>query len=193
MARARVNGMEGAGRASLVALIAGVVMAAAGCGGETSPEPRPSAGSPSASASTTSEASPEIGTWETDPISRAAFVRTLREAGFQEHVPAFEQREDWLPKKQAVMSLELLDGSWTLYAALDTRPPAVFDKQTYELEDDRVVVTSGVGQSVFTFTVDEADLTLSFVSSTEPEVEGVPVEAILRNYYTTAPFHRVAS
>ena len=36
-------------------------------------------------------------------------------------------------------------------------------------------------------------LTLEFVSSTEPAAEEIPVEAIFRVMYTTAPFHRTGS
>jgi len=194
MARTRIQERAGVGRASLAALATCLVMSAAGCAGDEAPEAAPSEASPSPSATTASEpASPEVGTWETDPISRADFVKTLRQAGFGKHVHAFETREDWLPQKHTVLSLELLDGRWTLYGALDERPPAVVDQQSYEVDGDRFVITSGVGQTVFTSTVGDEELALSFVSSTEPDYQGVPVEAVLRLYYTTAPFHRVDS
>ena len=172
-----------------IALATALILGGCGGGQPQGEESEPA----SAAASAAPPASPEVGTWETALVTRAQFLKTLEESGFEKYARQFKGMEDWFPKEEAVLSLELRDGSWTLYGALDGQAPSVFDRQTYEVVDEHFELTSGVGGSVLQPRIEDEALTLEFVSSTEPAYEEVPVEAILRVYYTTAPFHRTAS
>ncbi|WP_374458013.1 hypothetical protein [Nocardioides sp.] len=162
-----------------------------GTGGAATPEAASASPGPTESAS--APAGPEVGTWESAPVTRDQFLQTLRVNGFTDYVRRFGSIPGWLPDREGVLSLELRDGSWMLYGALDGDAPTVFDRQTYEVVDQGFELTSDVGQTILRPSIEGETLALEFVSSTEPAAEEIPVEAILRVYYTTATFTRIAS
>ena len=85
------------------------------------------------------------------------------------------------------------DGASTLYATLDDEAPTIFDRQSYVVVGKGFELTSGVGQTVLRSRLRGDTLVLGFVSTTEPDHQQIPVEAILRVYYTTAAFHRTGT
>ena len=79
-------------------------------------------------------------------LSREQLLQTLKDTGFGRHARRFGSLPGWLPKNEAVFSLELRDGSWTEYATLDDEAPTIFDHQTYEVTDVGFTLTSDVGR-----------------------------------------------
>jgi hypothetical protein len=177
--------------------VSAAVFLVGGCGDDpdrseaAASEPASASSSPTESAS--APAGPEVGTWESAPVTRDQFLQTLRANGFTKYQRRFASTPGWLPQRQGVLSLELRGGLWTLYGALDGEAPTIFDRQAYEVVDQGFELTSAVGRTILKPSIEGETLALAFVSSTEPAAEEIPVEAILRVYYTTTPFTRIGS
>ena len=183
-----------------------VVTAAAGCASsESGEEPSATSSEPSVEASAepsaeTSEtpaaeaaqtaAAPIEGTWSTSRLTPRDFRAALTEQGLGDHADAFVSELG----RQVELTLEVEAGFWTLSASMDGAAAAVTDRGTYELEDARIrVLPYAGGENVFRWSVEDDELALALVSTTEQPYEGVPAETYQRGWYTTSAFARDAS
>lgn len=165
--------------------IAAVAMAAAalvGCGADFPPGqigPTPGIRSPS----------PVEGTWKTQPFGRSAIAATLMAAGLGQHVDQFFQT-DRTPE-DLVISIRIDASQFTAYRENGGGVPTVNDRGTYTLERGTLLYrpNSG-GVNTYTWSVSGDQLKLTFVSTTEPDYEGLPNDVFQRAFYTTASFHR---
>jgi hypothetical protein len=195
LTRARLAGARLAIVVGALAILAALALVACGAEDHQAAPAEEAAAAPVTGSAEAEDASggPEVGTWETAPVTRAQLLGTLEEAGLGRYAGRMAATPGTLPERSVVLSLELRAGSSMLYASLDGQPPTVFDKQDYEVVGDTLELTSSVGRSVLRPTFDGETLSLAYVSTTEPPSGGVPVEGILRAYYTTVPFTRTES
>jgi len=182
------------GRRRLSTLITVAVIAAAtgGCAAETE---APRSADPAQTSTTTTvgesapAAGPEEGTWMSEPLDRDAFRRTLAAAGLGDYAPQFVADVG----DEVVLTLELGDGFWTQYRAVDGAAEEVNDRGTYEVVGRAFVFSPDAGgANTYRWTVEKDRLTLRFVSTTEAPFEGAPAEVYQRGYYTAAPFTRIS-
>jgi hypothetical protein len=161
-----------------------------GCGsdgrdGQAGPTPAPAP----AQSAVPSPGSTVEGTWTTQPFGRTAITATLTAAGLGQHADQFfkiDQTPDDL-----VISLRIEAGQWTAYRAAGTKVFRVNDRGTYTVEGGTLLYrpNSG-GLNTYRWSVTGDQLTLTFVSTTEPEYEGIPNDVFQRAFYTTVSFHR---
>lgn len=179
--RGRRRGLIAA--AAAVVLAAGLGVAVSRAGDDPTP-------APPAPAVTEGAASAVEGQWSSAPLTRARVRVTLAEAGlgswtdeFLAEIPA---------SRDARLELRVEAGSLDLALMRPGRPEVLLDREYWQAERDRLVLTpmSGVGASHHTWEVDGDRLVLTFVSTSEPVTRGIPGEVYQRVLYTAVPFTR---
>jgi hypothetical protein len=140
-------------------------------------------------ATSTSPAAPVEGTWKTSPFGRAAITSTLAAAGLAPHVERFFKVDE--TPDDLVITLRIEAGQWTAYRAAGSGAPTVNDRGTYTVDGDTLLYrpNSG-GLNTYRWSVTGDQLTLTFVSTTEPDYKGIPNDVFQRAFYTTVAFHR---
>jgi hypothetical protein len=169
-----------------VGLVAAATVAAAVLAPET---PTHTAPDPGTSISTTPPASTALtGEWRTDPITPADVRGMLRDAGLDAYA---DDALATLPDGPFHLSMSVAyDG---VDVDLVTEGGSTrFDEETLTLTGGLVVLRprSADGRSVHRWALVDGVLELSFVSTSEQPVEGVPAEVWQRIIYDTADFHR---
>jgi len=131
--------------------------------------------------------SPE-GTWTTQPFGHDAIAGTLDAAGLGEHTEQFFTIDE--TPDDLVIKLRLEAGAWTAYRSAGTDSTvSLHDRGTYATEGDTLLYRpfSG-GLNTYRWSVAGDQLSLTFVSTTEPSYAGLPNEVFQRAFYTTVPF-----
>jgi hypothetical protein len=174
-------------------VVVGLLIALAGCGSDDESEPTGSAieSSPTTTASTSADASPLEGTWETDPIHVADMEVTLREAGLGEHIAEFEQNAP-ISGVPTALILDVGD-EWDLYGHGQGESRKEIDYNAeYVVEGNEVVVNHSEGSNTFRWSVNGDVLKLTWLETTFASDTGVPEEAFQRALYMTAEFRRTS-
>lgn len=136
-----------------------------------------------------------VGDWITPLASTDTLVSSSRRGeNVGAHEPALRRvLGDGVPQRELALSIRY--GDWTLiqrYVGGDWE--TVDQQKVVSVEGDRVTIApvAAPGSTVLRVVRSNAGagatLSLQFVSTTEPDSEGVPAEEILRALYTTFPF-----
>lgn len=167
-----------------------VVAALVGCGLDAPAGQARSTSVPAPSQSTLpSPGSPVEGTWKTDPFGRTAIATTLTAAGLGQHIEQFFKVDE--TRDGMVITVRIEAGQWTAYRAVGNDAPTVNDRGTYTLEGSTLLYRPNAGGlNTYRWSVTGNQLTLTFVSTTEPDYEGIPNDVFQQAFYTTVPFHR---
>jgi hypothetical protein len=102
--------------------------------------------------------------------------------GFRRHIPL---------ETETVLILDLKEGEWDLYGKPrnGTRQEIDFDA-SYDVHGDEVDKVHYTGATTYRWSVEGDTLTLEFLESTEPTVDGIPDEVFSRVLYMTRDFTR---
>ena len=129
-------------------------------------------------------------TWATPPFGRTAITSTLTGAGLGAHAARFFEIDE--TPNDLVITVRIVDGQWTAYRAAGSPVQKVNDRGTYAADGTTLLYRPDTGGSnTYRWSVTGNELTLTFVSTTEPDFEGVPNDVFQRAFYTTVAFHRV--
>jgi hypothetical protein len=170
------------------AIVVAATLAACGSGSPPGQAGLTSAAPPPMTAGQ-SPASPVEGTWKTSPFGRAAIANTLTTAGLGAHIERFF-RIDETPD-DLVIALRVQAGQWTAYRASGSGAPTVNDRGIYTIDGNTLLYRPNAGGlNTYRWSVTGDELTLTFVSTTEPDYEGIPNDVFQRAFYTTVAFHR---
>ena len=180
--------------AGVIVLILSLASWLAGCGDDGRPE------QPTDSPAT-AEASPVEGTWRTEPISEQAIVDTLTDAGLAEWIDDFfavaaddglQYASDDGTRPGMTVTLTLLAGQWTAtFSVGDVVDQNPLDTGgTYQVDGDVITHTHPNEVASYRWTVENDRLNLSFVSVTDTDYRGIPIEVLVRSHYTAVPFYR---
>ncbi len=156
----------------------GCVLLLAGCGSDEAAPP--TAASP---------ATPLEGTWQTGPISPSDTEETLRRYGLGKWI---EQLRPVTPFTDTlVLTLDIHDGEWDLYGQPSdgARQEIDYDAE-YVVKGDTVDKIHATGTTSLGWTVNGDTLTLEWLGTNEPPVEGIPDEVFQRALYMTQDFER---
>jgi hypothetical protein len=136
-----------------------------------------------------SPAAPVEGTWKTPPFGRTAITNTLTAAGLGAHAERFFKMDE--TREDLVITLRVEAGQWTAYRASGSGAQTVNDRGTYTIDGNTLLYrpNSG-GLNTYRWSVANDQLTLTFVSTTEPDYEGIPNEVFQRAFYTSIAFRR---
>ncbi len=170
----------------------GVAMLLVGCGSDDETGSGTSSKDPATTATETAAAdaaSPLEGSWQTGPISPRDVDATLRRAGLAEWTERFRPLTP-IPASTTLI-LDLHNGEWDLYGKPRSGPREEIDYDAeYVVKGDRVEKTHATGVTTYRWSVDGDTLTLEWLSTTEPPIEGIPDEVFGRALYMTQPFMR---
>jgi hypothetical protein len=90
-----------------------------------------------------------------------------------------------------VIELRVQAGQWTAYRASGSGTPTVNDRGTYTIDGNTLLYRPNAGGlNTYRWSVTGDQLTLIFLSTTEPDYEGIPNDVFQRAFYTTVAFHR---
>ena len=175
----------------LVAMLVVLAGVAAGCGGSEDEDSTSSNAAPTTTAPAVENddaASAVEGTWQSPPLSAAAAQDVLRTADLDEWA------EPWIVYEEGGLTFKLEAGQWTVEKRLGDNPPRGVDRGTFTADGDTLQYTPYAGGvNTYRWTVTANQLVLEFVSTTEPDFQGVPAEVFQRALYTVAPFERAPS
>ena len=179
--------------AGIVMVLIAVMWASAGCSStDASDVPTTSSTTPNVeSAKAPAPDGPEVGTWTTGPVPLVEFERAIARAGFEKDVDTFS--DDVHRAKAMALALTLRDGFITLSYAPDGGAGQIADRGTYERDGRHLVVTNGSGTNVLAFRIEDDQLVLHLVSTTEPNYAGAPAAMFQTAWYETTPFTRAPS
>jgi hypothetical protein len=130
------------------------------------------------------------GTWLSPPLSAKHIRRALEAEGFDAATVDLVVEDLGFGHFNRV-SVRIQGGFVdTIVQHNDMADDELVDRQTYELDGDRLVLTprEGEGTTVLRVVTAGDRLTLDFVSTSEPDYRGIPAEALLRALYTTSWF-----
>jgi hypothetical protein len=167
-----------------------VVAALVGCDSD-GPAGQPLSTTPpvSSPASTPASASPAEGTWKSEPFGRTAIAKTLADAGLGKHVEQFFKIDE--TPENMVITIRIMAGQWTAYRAVGDGAAAVNDRGTYTIDGDTLLYRPNAGGlNTYRWSVAGDQLTLMFLSTSEPAYEGIPNDVFQRAFYTVVSFHR---
>jgi hypothetical protein len=165
-------------------------LALTGCGAaSTSSAEAPAPSTPTASPSTAVASSPVHGSWRlelTDEQLRAS----LTEAGFQQYAEEFLRVEEI---EGAISQVLTVDGDRFAFAYqsgsqpwhVGWKGPVTVTGDTLTLLDDKAATTD-----TLRYTIGGDELTLDVIQAGDAVLKGIPNEAYLRAYLTSAPFVR---
>ena len=170
----------------------GVAILLIGCGSDDETETGASSKEPATTATETAGAdvaSRLEGSWQTAPISRGDVDAALRQDGLARWSERF--RPVTPIAAGTTLILDLHNGEWDLYGKPRSGPRAEIDYDAeYVVKGDKVEKTHATGVTTYRWSVDGDTLTLKWLSTTEPPVEGIPDEVFGRALYMTQPFMR---
>jgi hypothetical protein len=164
--------------AHLAAPLALSLVLLAGCGAGSEPAEK-----------TSSPTAPSLeGTWRTEPISLSDAEATLRKHGLGKYIEKLKTEPPF--QGETVLILDVKD-EWDLYGESDGGQRAEIDYDAeYLVKGDTVKVTHSTGSTTHRWSVDGDRLTLEWVSTTQPDYNGVPDEVYQRALYMTSEFTR---
>jgi hypothetical protein len=171
--------------------VIGIAFLLAGCGSKeaaTPSAPPAQQSSPTTTASSES-ASPLEGTWRTAPISPPDAEATLRRYGLEKWIKPFRPLMPF--EANTTLILDLHEGEWDLYGeSADGRREEIDYDAGYVVEGDKVEKIHYTGVTTYRWSMDGDTLTIEFLETTEPPIEGVPDEVFSRALYMTREFER---
>ena len=173
--------------AAAVALVVGVMSLKAGDEDRTLPAPP----APDRSVAFPAKTSPLDGTWTTEPIRIARMSRVLRQAGLTQWTDDYAKV---LPQEPMILTLKIYDGTWTLAIRHGSRIDTE-DEEYFSVTGDRVEihpVEPTRESTIHHWALNGQVLRLTFVSTTESPVNGIPGEVYQRALYTSGTFHRTS-
>ena len=143
---------------------------------------------PTSTPSAAVEAPSIEGEWTSGPVTMGPLRAALEVAGLEQYADAVA--DELRPGQHTLLLLHVDGGFVDLKVQRGRAKPDYVDRQSYELDGSRIVLSprEGTGLSVFPWQVLEGELSFQFESTTEPDVDGVPAEAYLRAFYTAVPF-----
>jgi hypothetical protein len=168
-----------------VGLVAAATVAAAVLAPETSTRTAPD---PGTSTSTTPPPATDLtGEWLTGPITPAQVRTMLRDAGLGAYA---DDALASFPDGPFSLSLSVADDGVDVDLVTEGGSTRI-DEETLTLTGSRAVLRprSADGRSVHRWALADGVLELSFVSTTEKPVDGLPAEVWQRIIYDTADFH----
>jgi hypothetical protein len=166
-----------------------VAAAVAACGSSSPPgQALASAAAPPVTTGDSPAAAVE-GTWTTSPFGKTAITNTLTAAGLGAHVERFFKVDE--TPEDLVITLRVEAGQWTAYRASGSGMQTVNDRGTYTIDGNTLLYrpNSG-GLNTYRWSVANDQLTLTLISTTEPDYEGIPNEVFQRAFYTSVAFRR---
>jgi hypothetical protein len=129
------------------------------------------------------------GTWSTGRVTQQEMDDTLREAGLQQWIQPFRALHADSPWRSFTLALD--DDRWLGYWQTVGRSRELNDGPfPMRVEGDTLIYGPGNWSTTLRWTVVGSSLTLEFVETTGPGIEGIPEEAFVRAFYTTTPFER---
>jgi hypothetical protein len=143
---------------------------------------------PGTSTSATPRAATALtGEWRTGPITPAEVRRMLRDAGLGAYA---DDALATLPDGPFSLSMSVADDGVDVDLVTEGGSSRL-DEEALTMTGGRLVLRplSADGRSVHRWTLVDGVLELSFVSTSEKPVDGVPAEVWQRIIYTTAGFH----
>ena len=193
--------------AAVATALASLVTLAA-CSSPTDPADAAEGTRPSASSATpasptsstppsapTEKASPLVGTWSAsftwDDIEAQLTANGLG----QGVVDAVREGSGAGSAQDLAADLEIRDGFILLTWTADGRPLGVMDRQAYEIQGRRVVLSpQGLGcSSTLRWTVSGGRLTMRLVEDDCPDAFGAPNEAFMMSEFMVVPFERMSA
>jgi len=175
--------------AAAVVLAGGVAVAVTRGAPEGGADPAIPAPSPSSPSSSTSEAPlAVVGSWVSVPLTERRVREVLTDAGLAEYADAVVA--ELQPGPRARLLLRIESGFLDLQIKRDGDMESV-DRQTYLAGEGLIRLTprEAEGESRLGWAVaSDRELTFTWRSTTEADVDGVPAEAYQRVVYTAVPF-----
>jgi hypothetical protein len=171
---------------SWLAVLGVAALLAAGCGDDDD-----DAGSPAKTQAEAASSGLE-GVWRTGTITPEDVEATLRRNGLGRYVERFRRLSPIQRPTTLILDLHTpKTREWDLYGKAGSGPREEIDfDATYAVEGDEVVKTHATGETTYRWSVEGDTLTIEWLDTTEPDVEGVPDEVFGRALYMTQPFKR---
>ena len=175
----------GAGSHRVLALLLAVGLVAPACGDDAD-----SSSGTTEAPTTTTEVPALVGTWRTEPLTAAEVEAALTAAGLEDWIDEFSSLSPVASEPALFLDI---GAEWDLYSedADGNQIPVDYDA-SYDIEGDEVTFHHSEGDNTYRWTVEGDTLTLEFVGSTLPGVEGIPEEVFQTALYETATFTRVS-
>jgi hypothetical protein len=178
-------------RTKLSVAVIGTAFLLAGCGSEEAATPSAPPTQQSSSITTTSSESalPLEGTWRTAPISPTDAEATLRRYGLAKWIKPFRPLVPF--GANTTLILDLHEAEWDLYGeSANGRREEIDYDAGYVVTGDKVEKIHYTGVTTYRWSLDGDTLTLEFLETTEPPIEGVPDEVFSHALYMTRDFER---
>jgi hypothetical protein len=173
----------------MVVAAASVSMLLVGCGGSDEGAQTAASTAPSTTGTVESSGSELEGAWQTGVVSQSDMEAAVRRNGLAEWIKKFRPVTPFAD--DSVLILDLHEGEWDLYRQPigGVREEIDYDAE-YVVERNEVRKIHATGETTYRWSVQGDTLTLEWLKSTEPPVEGVPDQVFSTALYMTTDFER---